>query len=167
VYRYEADATSAALVVLRISVATLACPCCSATWSGVCPDCTRVSARITSSLRPHTLVPSAKGSACLCFTLEVRFTSHPPAISSFTAPVCPKNAADQIGVCPPAWGRGSVGWGGVVVEASGCGGHIYYIYVHTHNASQVFSSDILLLHNSNTNIYIYYIYIYIHTYIHT
>ncbi len=28
-------------------------------------------------------------------------------------------------------GRGSVGWGGVVVEASGCGGYIYYIYIYT------------------------------------
>jgi hypothetical protein len=28
-------------------------------------------------------------------------------------------------------GRGSVGWCGVVVEASGCGGYIYYIYIYT------------------------------------
>ncbi len=47
-----------------------------------------------------------------------------------------------------------MGWGGVVVEVSGCGGYTYIyidIDIYIRNASEVFSSDILLLHHSNTN----------------
>jgi hypothetical protein len=62
VYRDEVDATSAAALAeevgadftepaLRISVAMLACPFRSATWSGVCPFCTSVSIRITLRMR--------------------------------------------------------------------------------------------------------------------
>jgi hypothetical protein len=37
----------------------------------------------------------------------------------------------KIGVHPSLW-TGCVGWGGVVVEASGCGGDIEIYDIHTH-----------------------------------
>ena len=69
--------------------------------------------------------------------------SHPADISSFTASMCPFLAAIQSGVCPPLGERVR----GVVVS----GERVWWIYVYMHNASYVFSSDIVLLHKSNAN----------------
>ncbi len=75
---------------------------------------------------------SAKARPVICFTMSARLMSHPAAISSFTASVCPLNTAAKIGV-HPSWGRGCVGWCGVVEEASGCGGYICtHKHTHTH-----------------------------------